>query len=70
MPLLIAPMNKMLKIKKLFIEEKLKKHLESLGITINSEISVIDNVNGNLVVIVKNTRLAIDRDIASKILVA
>ena len=70
MPLLIAPMNQELKIKKIFLEERLKKHLESLGITINSTITVINNVNGNLVVVVKNVRLALDKEVAGKILVA
>lgn len=70
MPLLIAPMNLDLKIKKVILDDKTKKHLESLGITINSNIRVIDNIKGNLVVIVKNVRLALDRGIAGKILVA
>ena len=70
MPLLIAPMNQELKIKKIFLEKRLKKHLESLGITINSTITVINNVNGNLVVVVKNVRLALDKEVAGKILVA
>jgi len=70
MPLLIAPMNTELVIKKVIAEDKLKKHLESLGIMINSQVSVIDNVNGNLIVIVKNVRLALDRSVARKILVA
>lgn len=70
MPLIIAPINQDLVIKKIIVEEKLKKHLESLGITINSNIRVIDNINGNLIVVVKNVRLAIDKGIAGKVLVA
>ncbi len=70
MPLIIAPMNVDLKIKKIIVDEKLKKHLQSLGITIDSDIKVIDNVNGNLIIVVKNVRLALDKDIAGKILVA
>ena len=70
MPLVIAPMNVDLKIKKVIVDEKLKKHLQSLGITIDSEIKVIDNVNGNLIIVVKGVRLALDKGIAGKILVA
>ena len=70
MPLIIAPMNVDLKIKKVIVEEKLKKHLQSLGITIDSDIRVIDNVNGNLIIVVKGVRLALDKGIAAKILVA
>lgn len=70
MPLIIAPMNVDLKIKKILVEDKLKKHLQSLGITIDSDIRVIDNVNGNLIIVVKGVRLALDKGIAGKILVA
>ena len=52
MPLLIAPIDKSLIIKKIFVDDKLKKHLESLGLCIDSEIRVIENVNGNLVILV------------------
>lgn len=70
MPLPLAPINIDLIIKKLIVEDKLKRHLESLGITVNSKIRVIDNIKGNLVVIVKNVRLALDSGLALKILVA
>lgn len=70
MPLPLAPINTDLIIKKLIVEDKLKRHLESLGITVNSKIRVIDNIKGNLVVIVKNVRLALDSGLALKILVA
>ncbi len=70
MPLMIAPMNVDLKVKKVIVDDKLKKHLQSLGITIDAEIKVIDNVNGNLIVIVKGVRLALDKGIAGKIFVA
>ena len=70
MPLIIAPLNQELRIVKIIVDEKLKKHLESLGITINSTIKVIANNSGNIIVIVKDGRLALDRGIATKILVA
>ena len=41
MPLVIAPPNKELKIIKILADEKTKKHLESLGITVNSTITVL-----------------------------
>ena len=70
MPLLIAPQNVELRIVKILVEERLKKHLESLGITINSTLKIIANQGGNLIVMVKEGRLAIDKGIATKILVA
>ena len=70
MPIALAPINTEMKVVKILTDEKTKKHLESLGILINSLITVISSVNGGVVVAVKNGRLALDRSVASKILVA
>lgn len=69
MPLMIAPLNKPLRIVKILADDKTKKHLESLGITINSSIELISN-SSSIVLKVKEGRLAIDRELASKIVVA
>ena len=70
MPIVIAPLNVELRIVKILVDEKLKRHLESLGITINSTIKIISNQGGNIIVMVKDGRLALDRGISTKILVA
>lgn len=69
MPLTLAPIGKELTIRKIVVEEKLKKHLEDLGITINSKITVISQNGGNLICLVKNVRLALDKNTALKIFV-
>ncbi|MCR5786901.1 MAG: ferrous iron transport protein A [Acholeplasmatales bacterium] len=69
MPLIIAPLNQELKIIKILTDEKTKKHLESLGITINSTLKVVGNT-GNIIVSVKEGRLALDKGLATKIIVA
>ena len=70
MPLVIAPLNQELKIIKILTDEKVKKHLESLGITMNSVITVLNQTGGNVICKVKEGRLALDRNIAVKIIVA
>lgn len=70
MPIALAPLNTDMRVVKILVDDKTKKHLESLGILINSSISVISSVNGGVVVAVKEGRLALDRSIANKILVA
>ena len=70
MPIGLAPLNKEMKVVKILTDEKIKKHLESLGILVNALITVISSVNGGVVIVVKEGRLALDRSIASKILVA
>ena len=70
MPLTIAPLDTILTIVKVIGDEKTKKHLQSLGVVLNGKISVISNSNGNVIIEVKGVRLALNRDIASKIFVA
>ncbi len=70
MPIVIAPLNRTLRIIKILAQDKVKKHLESLGLTVDSLITVISNTNGSVILQVKDGRLALDHDIATKILVA
>ncbi len=70
MPITLAPLNQEVHVVKILADAKLKKHLESLGILVNSALTVISSVNGGVVVIVKDGRLALDSKVASKILVA
>ena len=70
MPIALAPINVDMKVVRVLLDDKTKKHLESLGILVNSSIKVISSVNGGVVIAVKEGRLALDKSIASKILVA
>lgn len=70
MPLIIAPIGQKLRILKIITDKKTKKHLENLGITINSEICIISQSGGSSICLIKNGRLAIDKNLATKILVA
>ena len=70
MPLVVAPIGRELRIVKILTDEKTKKHLENLGITISSRISIISQSGGSTICMVKDGRLALDKNIATKILVA
>ena len=69
MPIVIAPTNTILKIVRLATDDKTKKHLENLGITLNGEIVVLSVSGGSVVCQVKDGRIALDRDISTKIYV-
>lgn len=69
LPLSIAPINVVLKIKRIVVQGKQKNFLESLGFGMDMTITAIENINGNLIVILKNVRMALDSNIASKIFV-
>ncbi len=68
-PLNIAPTNEELKILKIFLDDKLKKHLENMGILAGSYITIFSEKKGDLIVKVKEGRLALNKDLANKIYV-
>ena len=70
MPIVIAPINRVLKIVRVATNDKIKKHLESLGIVLNGEITVVSNSGGSVVCQVKEGKIALDSDISTKIFVA
>ena len=56
-------------IKKIGGQPEVRKHLENLGFIIGDNVTVITEQNGNIIVKVKETRVAISREMASKIYV-
>lgn len=70
MPLVMAPTGRDLKIVRILTDDKTKKHLESLGITIDSTISIISVSGGSVICLIKDGRLALDKEMARKILVS
>ncbi len=48
---------------------EVKKHLENLGFVVGGKVSVITALNGNVIVNVKETRVAISEEMAHKIMV-
>ena len=56
-------------IKRIAGKPEVKKHLENLGFVVGGDVSVISTLNGNVIVKVKETRVAISDEIARKIMV-
>ena len=46
-----------------------KRHLEDLGFVPGENVRIISRIGGNVIVVVKETRLAIDQALAAKIMV-
>ena len=70
MPIAIAPKDKELLIRRVGADEKVKKHLRELGIFEGSKVTLISSDGGNVIVVVKEGRLCLDKSLAGKILVA
>ena len=69
MPLTMLPLGKEAIINECRSKGTTKKFLEGLGIIPGAIISVISEMNGNLIVSVKGSRLALNRGVAQQLLV-
>lgn len=69
MPIVFAPTNVALTVSRILASDKAKKHLESLGITINSPIELLSSSGGAVVVKVLDGKIALDSSLSSKIFV-
>ena len=70
MPILFAPLNVELQVTKINVPDDTKHHLANLGVLVGAILVVIADLHGNLIIKVKDGRLAINKDVAIKILVA
>ncbi len=68
-PLCYADVGQAQIIKKIGGTPEVKKHLENLGFNVGGEVSVISTLSGNLIVRVKESRVALDEQLARKIMV-
>lgn len=69
MMLTFAPENRELWIQRIKGKDEVKKFLSNLGFVEGAKIIVIKQVNGNLIVNVKDTRVAIGRELSNRVMV-
>lgn len=69
MPLLMADPGKANVIRRIGGMEKTKQFLKSLGFVVGGDVTVISQIDGNLIVKVKESRVAINKDLAGKIFI-
>lgn len=69
LPLTLANPGEVQIIKKIGGNPEVKKHLENLGFVVGSAVTTVNTLGGNLIVIVKETRVAISKEMAQKIMV-
>ena len=69
MPLTLAAAGDVCCIKKIGGKAETKKFLENLGFVVVGSVTVVSTIGGNLIVMVKEARVALSREMASKIMV-
>ena len=68
MPLTMAKAGETVTIKKITGKDEVL-HLAELGFVVDSEVTVVNEIAGNLIVQVKESRLALDRTMANRIMI-
>ncbi len=69
MPLLLAEPGEEQIIKKIGGSPEIRKHLEDLGFNVGGTVSVVNTLGGNLIVKIKESRVAVSDELARKIMV-
>jgi len=69
LPLALADMGKESVIQRIGGSPEIKKHLEDLGFVVGGTVTVVNRLNGNLIVKVKESRIAINEDTARRIMI-
>lgn len=69
MPLIFAGNGEENIIKKVGGTPEVRKHLEDLGFVLGGTVTVVTTVGGNLIVNIKESRVAISKEMASKIMI-
>lgn len=69
MPLMLAQVGEENIIKKIGGSPEVKQHLENLGFVVGGTVKVVNALGGNVIVNVKESRVAISEEMAKKIMV-
>ena len=69
MPLSMAKPGETVVIRKITGKDEVRQHLAELGFVVGAAVTVVSEMAGNLIVQVKDSRVALDRQMASRIMV-
>ena len=56
-------------IRKITGRDEIRQHLAELGFVVDSDITVVSEIAGNLIVQVKDSRIALDKSMANRIMI-
>ena len=69
MPLTMAKTGETVMIRKISGKDEVRQHLAELGFVVDSDVTVVSEIGGNLIVQVKDSRIALDKKMANRIMV-
>ena len=68
MPLSMARPGETVTIRRITGRDEVRRHLAELGFVVDAAVTVVSELAGNLILQVKDSRVAIDKSMASRIL--
>ena len=69
LPLVMAQVGEESTILKISGQDKIRQHLAELGFVVSEKVTVISRLGGNMILLVKNSRIAVDEDLLKRIMV-
>lgn len=69
MPLTLAKPGETVTIRKITGKDELRQHLAELGFVVDSTVTVVSEIAGNLILQVTDSRIALDRSMANRIMI-
>ena len=69
MPLMMARTGETVTIRKITGRDEVRQHLAEMGFVVDSDVTVISEVAGNLILQVKDSRIALDKSMANRIMI-
>ena len=69
MPLTMARAGETVTIRKITGKDEVRQHLAEMGFVVDSDVTVISEVAGNLILQGKDSRIALDKSMANRIMI-
>ena len=69
MPLTMAKAGETVTIRKITGKDQVRQHLAELGFVVDTDVTVVSEIAGNLIVQVKNSRIALDKTMANRMMI-
>ena len=69
MPLTMAKAGETVTIRKITGKDEIRLHLAELGFVVGSRVTVVNEIAGNLILQVKESRIALDKTMANRIMI-
>ncbi len=69
MPITMAKTGEIVVVKRITGKDEIRQHLAELGIVVEEKVKIVSEVGGNVILQVKESRIALDKTMANRIMI-